>query len=683
MQRSKKILLVEDNRLTAAVVRDFLQKNGFETDTVAAGEEVLEKISIGFLPDLILMDIELAGKMDGIEAARRVIETWDIPVVFLTASTSREIIDKIKEVKAYGFVLKGIDQAALLSTVEMALKLHEANLQAKRNEATLSAIMEAARDAIVMLDSRGNVAFCNSAAEQIFGYSKEEVLGKDFHRLVSPDERLYKLYLQGFERFQQAGKDKATGRRMELKARRKDGREIDVELSLSALNIMDGWYAVGIVRDVSERKHREEELECSRRQYLELAENAPIGILKCDKEGNIAYVNQKTLEILGSPSIEETKKINLLTFPLLVKHGLAGKLEECLQKNKSGVFEVKYKSKWGKEAWLRVHIKSLANRNEVTGAQIIIDDITEKKQLEEEKRRKEERFRLMLQGIPSPAWLISRERRILAQNKAAESIFGTKVGDYCWKGIHNGEFLPPELREALKEEGFPLSGAKCSFCLGDEALDLNEPFNSEVEVAGHIWDTRWIPLGEGVFLHYAADVTKYKKMEEELRLLSVTDSLTNVYNRRYFMQKLQEEIERAKRSDREFSLIMLDIDRFKSINDKFGHNAGDLVLKNITELIKSRIRKTDTLARWGGEEFLLLLPDTPVKNAVRLAEELRDNLSRLNIPGIGNVTASFGVAGYRAGDTIDALLQRADDSMYEAKAAGRNCVRRINECVQK
>jgi diguanylate cyclase (GGDEF)-like protein len=140
------------------------------------------------------------------------------------------------------------------------------------------------------------------------------------------------------------------------------------------------------------------------------------------------------------------------------------------------------------------------------------------------------------------------------------------------------------------------------------------------------------------------------------------------------------EIERAKRAGSEFYLIMLDIDRFKSINDRFGHNAGDLVLKSMAELIKNRIRKIDTLARWGGEEFIILLLDTTVKNAACLAEELRESLSRMDIPGVGSVTASFGVACYCPEDTIDTLVNKADNMMYEAKAAGRNCVRYMNQC---
>ena len=206
----------------------------------------------------------------------------------------------------------------------------------------------------------------------------------------------------------------------------KDGQELDVEISLSALRIMDALHVVGIVRDISERKQAQEELENSRKQYLELAENAPIGILKCDQEGNIIYVNQKTLEILGSPSIEETKKINLLTFPSLVRHGFSRKLEECLQNNKPGTYEMNYESKWGKKVWLRAHVKPLANRNTVTGAQVIIDDITEKKQLEKEtgKRRK---VSPDAGGHSQSGLACFKERRILAQNKAAASLFGTKM----------------------------------------------------------------------------------------------------------------------------------------------------------------------------------------------------------------------------------------------------------------
>lgn len=171
--------------------------------------------------------------------------------------------------------------------------------------------------------------------------------------------------------------------------------------------------------------------------------------------------------------------------------------------------------------------------------------------------------------------------------------------------------------------------------------------------------------------------------EKELRLLSVTDTLTKVYNRRYFIQKVEEELERAKRTGSKFSLIMLDMDHFKNINDRYGHRAGDLVLTSMVDMIKNRVRKIDILARWGGEEFLILLPETASNQAVVVAEELRQHLSTMEIPGVDRVTASFGVAGYCPADSVDTLVNKADNMMYEAKAAGRNCVRFYAEYCQK
>ncbi|MDF2953069.1 MAG: PAS domain [Thermodesulfobacterium sp.] len=169
--------------------------------------------------------------------------------------------------------------------------------------------------------------------------------------------------------------------------------------------------------------------------------------------------------------------------------------------------------------------------------------------------------------------------------------------------------------------------------------------------------------------------------EKRLYLSSITDQLTQVYNRYYFRERLEEEIRRAERESEIFSLIMIDIDRFKRINDAFGHVVGDKVLVRMTELIKNRIRKTDVICRWGGEEFLILLPKTSVSKAVVVAEELRKNLSNMNIPEIDtHITASFGVVGYCPGDTVEILIERVDAMMYKAKSEGRNCVRSTDKC---
>ena len=171
------------------------------------------------------------------------------------------------------------------------------------------------------------------------------------------------------------------------------------------------------------------------------------------------------------------------------------------------------------------------------------------------------------------------------------------------------------------------------------------------------------------------DITDRKLSEQQLRLLSITDPLTGVYNRRFMQETLSNELHRADRRTEPFCLIMIDLDHFKLVNDRHGHAAGDLVLRHLVDLISARVRTSDCLARWGGEEFLLLLPNTPLQAAAGLAETLLEELRNSPVRDIGVVTASFGVTCYRTGDTADQLLQRVDGLLYAAKQAGRNLVR--------
>ena len=173
---------------------------------------------------------------------------------------------------------------------------------------------------------------------------------------------------------------------------------------------------------------------------------------------------------------------------------------------------------------------------------------------------------------------------------------------------------------------------------------------------------------------YLTDISDLKGVEEELRALSVTDSLTGIHNRRYFQERLKVELERADRDGLALAVIMLDIDHFKRINDRFGHAVGDRVLRSLCQRIGQRLRRTDVFCRLGGEEFMVLCPGSDAEQARLLALELWQGLRNLSVEGVGTVTASFGVAGWRPGEGADALLLRADAGVYAAKQAGRDRV---------
>lgn len=166
-----------------------------------------------------------------------------------------------------------------------------------------------------------------------------------------------------------------------------------------------------------------------------------------------------------------------------------------------------------------------------------------------------------------------------------------------------------------------------------------------------------------------------EKRTRELERLSVTDQLTKLYNRRKIDKFLETEIEQARRYNQSFSLILIDIDYFKKINDNYGHLVGDRVLQALSKLFSSNIRKTDMVGRWGGEEFLIISLEKDPEKVLIFVEKLRALVDNHHFKTVDNITCSFGVAHFTEGDTVDSLLRRTDVALYEAKKSGRNCVK--------
>ncbi len=177
-----------------------------------------------------------------------------------------------------------------------------------------------------------------------------------------------------------------------------------------------------------------------------------------------------------------------------------------------------------------------------------------------------------------------------------------------------------------------------------------------------------------LFIITVNDITQMVNYEKKLEELSQKDHLTGVFNRRAIEDILTSEIERAHRYGRPLSVVFMDLDNFKQVNDKYGHDVGDLVLKNIAEVVQKELRNTDVFGRWGGEEFLIVMPETGVKGAVKLAERIRRAVENSSFGQPERITASFGVAQLEDEDTLEALVKRADEALYRAKREGKNRV---------
>jgi diguanylate cyclase (GGDEF)-like protein/PAS domain S-box-containing protein len=430
----------------------------------------------------------------------------------------------------------------------------------------------------------------------------------------------------------------------------------------------------GVHIDIDEQKKTEEKL---RRfvKYLNTAQAvSKTGSWHIDINTNNLWWSKETYRIFG---LTENSFVNLDKFIERIHPDDRQKVSDALKQAIDGkVYDIDHRIIVGNEIkWVNEKAEVVFDDDKAIEAFGTVRDITLERQIYEKLKNENRLIELLFDLLPGFLWFVNKDKIIQKQNKNAKERFGSKIGEKCYMSIFCGKFLSEEHKKLLNE-GIELPEMKCEFCIANESLDLKSEFSIEIEDRENkkFYKVWWIPLSENEYIHYLIDITEQKEAESYLMELAVKDHLTKIYNRRYITERLEADIELCKRANRTFSLIMFDIDHFKNINDTYGHNVGDNVLIKLTDIVKRRIRKIDIFARWGGEEFLIMLPESMLENARLLAENLRKLIEETDILRDRTVTCSFGVTEYYEGDTVDFIVKRADDCLYKAKFLGRNTV---------
>jgi diguanylate cyclase (GGDEF)-like protein/PAS domain S-box-containing protein len=273
----------------------------------------------------------------------------------------------------------------------------------------------------------------------------------------------------------------------------------------------------------------------------------------------------------------------------------------------------------------------------------------------------------VINNLPGIFYLVDERGQLMRWNSNLEQSLG-----YSGDELHN-----MNLQQLVAQDDIERMQQGCTDTLKDGAASLEVSlisrhghaipfFINGIRIEGA--DTGAAVVGIGIDIRYRL------QLEQELRARATTDTLTGAYNRLRMEEALEHEIRKSTRYQTPFAIAMFDVDHFKQVNDTYGHDTGDRVLKQVVAITRQQLREVDLLARWGGEEFMIIASSTTLDEIHNLADRVRAAIAAQHIEGVGHITVSFGVGEYRQGERQKDLLKRVDDMLYQAKDAGRNRV---------
>lgn len=599
------------------------------------------------------------------------------------------------------------------------------------SEARFKAVFQGAPDAIIITDRNSNIVLANNQAITLFGYSMQELLGNTID-IIIPER-----FREAYYKYQKAFIDEIDTRpgiSLPLNGTRKNNREVPIEIAVSPLKMPSGVIFTNIIRDLTIRKEAEEQL---RLQSVAL-ESAANGIIITDRNGNIQWINPAFTRMSGysaeeaigkNPRIQKSGAVAQEIYSNLWRTVLSGNIwhGELINRRKDGS--------------LITEEQTIAPVKDSSGQIIhfiaIKQDISERKRAEEALSKRSDQIatlnrvmRLLSSTLDlskvldtildeiqkvipydsASVWLCKNDSmEIIAAHGFTNSadLIGTSY-ELNSKDNPNTKVIRTRMPliegDLLSTYNFPRDLPQSRYknrgwmgvpmIIGDRvtgmlAFDKNVPnfYTQEQSQFAVAFAAQAAIAIENARLYSDAQKELVERIEAEEKLLvlqkeleeqAIRDSLTGLYNRRFLDETLPRELSRAERDKYSVSVVMLDLDHFKSFNDTYGHDVGDLMLKQLGKLLSSHVRAGDIACRFGGEEFIVVMPKASLTVARQRANDWRSRFESMELVIEGEVlkaTLSAGVAVYPLhGTTSEEIIRKADQAMYSAKAAGRNMV---------
>ena len=536
--------------------------------------------------------------------------------------------------------------------------------QAAAAEAKFRGLLESAPDPIIIANGEGRIVIVNAEVERVFGYTRDEILNQPVEVLVP--EALRSAHAASWNDYASHPERREMGAGTELRGRRKDGAEFPVEIRLSPTTIDEGLLVTAVIRDVTERKRVRAELEDSEERFRRLSEVTLEGVV-IHESGFIIDVNRALADMFG---YDETEMIGQPAIKFLAPESREAGLAN-LAAAPEGVRRYTGLRKDGSTFPVEV----LARDYRLNGRSVRVTaarDITERLGAEEALRESEARFRALIENASDFIIIIDKSAAIRYVSPSVVRMLGYDEGELVGRSCF--EFVHPEDVTELVE----IFGRR----LVERGVGVPIEFRTRradgswriLEATGN-FDLIDAPELGGVILN-ARDITERRQAEEAVKRMAYHDSLTGLPNRALFADRLRIALAQTQRSNLMLGVVFLDIDHFKLVNDTLGHIGGDELLQRVGQELSLLVREGDTVARVGGDEFVLLLSgmEDP-QDAIDIAGRILSKLDKRRVI-LGRelrITTSIGISVYPDhGEDADTLLANADIAMYQAKDRGRN-----------
>ncbi|HEU4707903.1 MAG TPA: EAL domain-containing protein [Methylophilaceae bacterium] len=556
-----------------------------------------------------------------------------------------------------GFSLSALNTGRIRSEVQLReqLDFYDALIDAQSDAGTGIVVQE-----------QGKIVYSNDALWHIGGYQPGDILlGSDFINLIHPSER---------KRVSEIQKKRLAGEqvpgRYESCMLAKNGHAVPVEIA-AALYQDGSDRVVALITNISERKQAEAELAQSQQDYRELVESVQAIMWRAIPGGAFTFVSQEAEALLGYPLAEWTESP---TFWMDIIHpdDRGWVVEYCLTESaklKSHVFDYRLIASDGRIVWVQDIVKVIPNSSRTRPQELVgvMLDITARKEAEAGLKLSRQVFDNTAEGI----LITDAYFNVLEVNQAYLNITGYNREEVIGEkpvvmstGLHNQQYYD-ELWQTLREEG---------------------------KWVGEIWSRRkngesypeWLSISavtdsKKIVQNYVAvftDITQRKQSEERLQFLANHDALTHLPNRMLLQERIEQGLLRARRSHGKLAVLFIDLDRFKVINDTLGHQAGDMLLQEAARRLKECLRVSDTVARQGGDEFVVLVEDfADTQYLTAVARKIMGVLAQpfILLSQELYISASIGISVYpEDGVDLFSLLKNADVAMYRAKEGGKN-----------